>query len=127
MNVKDFVSVLGNPLGDDYSVFDLLEETPDFSGENPVLLLHPTGLSFGRAVSSALSVRKAETPVGVCLSKKRRPRRRAYGAATSRFRLRRTAAADALWSLIFQFGSDLFEIYLNLGSSKAAAASEGTK
>ena len=56
------------------------------------------------------------------LSKKRRPRRRAYGAATSRFRLRRTAAAAALWSLIFQFGSDLFEIYLNLGSSKAAAA-----
>jgi hypothetical protein len=61
------------------------------------------------------------------LSKKRRPRRRAYGAATSRFRLRRTAAAAALWSLIFQFGSNLFEIYLNLGSSKAAAASEGTK
>ena len=67
MNVKDFVSVLGNPLGDEYSVFDLLEETPDFSGENPVLLLHPTGLSFGRAVSSALSIRKGETPVGVCL------------------------------------------------------------
>ena len=67
MNVKDFVSVLGNPLGDEYSVFDLLGETPDFSGENPVLLLHPTGLSFGRAVSSALSVRKAETPDGVCL------------------------------------------------------------
>ena len=67
MNVKDFVSVLGNPLGDDYSVFDLLEETPDFSGENPVIILHPTGLSFGRAVSSALSIRKGETPVGVCL------------------------------------------------------------
>ena len=67
MDAKVFVSALGNPLGDEYLVFDLLEETPDFSGDNPVLLLHPTGLSFGRAVSSALSVRKAETPVGVCL------------------------------------------------------------
>ena len=57
------------------------------------------------------------------LSKKRRPRRRSLtAAATSRFRLRRTAAAAALWSLIFQFRSNLFEIYLNLGSSKAAAA-----
>ena len=64
---KNITAALGNPLGDTYSVFDLLTQSPDFSGENPVLLLHPTGLSFGRAVSSALSVRKADTPVGVCL------------------------------------------------------------
>ena len=64
---KEMTAALGEPLGDEFSVFDLLEETPEFSGENPVLLLHPTGLSFGRAVSSALSARKAETPVGVCL------------------------------------------------------------
>ena len=56
---------LGNPFGKRFSLYDLTAEAPDFSEDIPVFLLNPKGLSFGRAVSAALSVRDAETPVGV--------------------------------------------------------------
>ena len=39
-------------------------------------------------------------------------------AATSRFRLRRTAAAAAWWSLIFRFGGELFGIQLSPAAPK---------
>ena len=45
----------------------------------------------------------------------RRPRRRAYGAATSRSRLRRAAPAAALWSLRYQLG-----LLINFGSKRKA-------
>ncbi len=61
-------SALGNPLGEKWTFADLASgEIPDFENDEPVLLANPKGLVFGRAISAALKVRKAETPVGVCL------------------------------------------------------------
>ena len=60
-------AALGSPFGRRFAVFNLREEPADFAEDIPILLLHPTGLPFGRAVSSALSIRKPETPVGVSL------------------------------------------------------------
>lgn len=61
------VSALGEPFGGRFAIYNLKEETAEFAEDIPILLLHPTGLSFGRAVSAALTKREAETPVGVCL------------------------------------------------------------
>lgn len=57
---------LGSPFGRRFFLYDLSAEAPDFSEDIPILLMNLKGLSFGRAVSLALSVRDGETPVGVC-------------------------------------------------------------
>ena len=58
-------AALGSPFGGRFFLYDLSAEVPDFSEDVPVLLLNPKGISFGRAVSAALAVRDANTPVGV--------------------------------------------------------------
>lgn len=60
-------AALGEPFGGRFVIYNLKEETAEFAEDIPVLLLNPAGLSFGRAVSAALSCRKADTPVGVSL------------------------------------------------------------
>ena len=58
-------AALGSPFGRRFFLYDLSAEAPDFSEDVPIFLMNPKGLSFGRAVSAALAVRDADTPVGV--------------------------------------------------------------
>ena len=58
-------AALGSPFGGRFFLYDLSAEAPDFSEDVPIFLMNPKGLSFGWALSAALAVRDAETPVGV--------------------------------------------------------------